>query len=218
MIREVLTVMFSMHGIEVEQSGNLLRVPGYPDMTIRGEAHWPVGPHVVRLDVLLTLPDGRELCESCAGMHRDAPQALLSDALASFSENALSVLVSSFFRQPLPSDVSQEIWTIQRRQRDIFLGSITSRFAVPGGESGSDEFCKRFFDWIEDWIRQSSLSPGDHWVRVYQSRQQGQIWGNEVVLDNRPWLEAEAELARFDWPAEPDPSDARVFLVIRDHT
>lgn len=216
MISETLTVLFLMHGIEVEKSGPLLRVPSHPDMTIRGEAHWPVGPHVVRLDVLLTLPDGRELCESCAGMHRETPQALLSDALATFSENALSVLVASFFHQPPPSDVSQEIWTIRGQARDVYLGSMTSRFGAPGGESGGYEFSQRFFNWIEDWLSRSSLPPGDHWVRVYQSRQRGEIWGTEVVLDNHPWPKAEAELAGIEWPAEPDPSDARVFLVIRD--
>lgn len=216
LIDETLDVLFLTYGVRAERSGRGFRVPSRPGLTLWGEASCPAGSHVVQLDVLLRLPDGRTVCESCGGLFGEAPKALLSDALAAMAEGTFPVLISAFFGQPPERGASHVRWPIGGVPREVFVGPMTYRYGAPGGVDGADAFAYRLFEWVQDWLGRSSLPPGDHWVRVYHQHRDGRAFGNEVLLDNVPWPEAEAELAHLDWPAGPDPSDARVFLVVRD--
>lgn len=110
----------------------------------------------------------------------------------------------------------RDCWTINGVPRQIYLGPVTSRYATPGGLRDDNPLPGQIVDWIHDRLRRSSLPPGYHWMRIYHCHNEGQAMANEVLLDNEIWPEAQDELARFPWPVEPDPNDARMFLMIRD--
>ncbi len=211
-INGVLAKLFQAHGIETVREDDRLRFPAFPDYWMNGEAFNPM-EYAGQLDFRLGIGRYRMIGESVAGLGKSAEKQI-EDGLAAFASNSFHVLLCAFFGVPLDHGIDREEWVLGGLKRDVFLGTIGTRFGYPLGDDGKPDI--RFFQAFKQLLLTQPLPPGTHWVRLYHMHRGGRTTANEVLLDNHPWSELQHGMAAFRWPASEKMYDVRQFIVIRD--
>jgi hypothetical protein len=238
-VLEVLAPLFRGHGVNCIEESGVLRFPDKPDY------YWLDGcaiqryPTSVQLDVRLGVFPGRYVIESVVGVRGTTPQEKVDDALYYFMQAVLHVLIAGFFGQPECHGTSFEMWNIGGIGKQVFIGPCTNRMGMPvlskpdapresGGwlkkamsrilgsaDTESPEIDMAGVDFFLDRLKKASYADGDHWVRLYHARKDGDCIANEVLLDNEPWDELQDSVRAFDWPIQQGVYDVRIFIIIR---
>lgn len=204
--------LFRGHGVRAVRSGLELLFPAFPNYRMTGEA-FRATERAGQIDIRLWIAPDRMLGESVAGVG-PTPAEQIPDGIRAFITHSFHVLLCAFFGVPPAHGVARERWAIGGTPRDVFVGTVGSRFGFPLDADGSPDI--GFFQAFKHLLEVQSLPSGIHWVRLYQARQNGQSICNEVLLDNDPWPALQDGMAAFGWPASDKWYDVRVFLVIRD--
>lgn len=214
-INDVLRQLFEGHGVPTSTYRDWVVFPDH-EYAVSGRIVQEIAnPNalILQLDVRLVLDDRLVLLESCSGWGESAEVAV-QNALEAFANSTFHVLLAAFFKQPLCHGTERLECTIGGQSREVFLGVVTSRFGTPLDGEGEPDLT--FFNYFLSQLESQKLSPGTHWLRLYQMQSQGAALANEVLLDNEPWSEMQTAMSRYPWPINDDPYDVRVFLVVKD--
>ena len=161
----------------------------------------------VQLDVRVAIGPGRTLVESCAGIGNAIPAAI-KNAKRSFVANALHVLLGAFGNVS-GDQVTVEEWESGGNSFRAVVGNMTGRGEPPEGGPPTAWFAQ-----VKAAVRNASLLPRTHWLRVYVARTAGPDHVTEVLLDNEPWPDLAARIAAFPWPETSGFYSVRTFLVL----
>lgn len=205
-----LVRLFERHEVELEPDEDWLLTDGdYPAL----RAHWrdtpaPGGPG--RLDVDLVLDEERQLELSYAGNGQG--DAGWRDALDRFVRSDLPVLLAAcwYVTDERTLDLAQ--WELGLRQWDVFI----SRFAVEGADITVPT---GILANVADALKNESLAPRLHWIRLFLRRAADDTLATEVLLDNVPWPAGDRALAGLAWPESAQAYDVRglIALDVRDY-
>jgi hypothetical protein len=206
----ILEQFFGAHDIETAKREESLHFPRHPqyqacahvsDQTQHSTAV------VVRLDVEFEYAALRVIRESFAGKGASR-EAALQDAFQNFSVNTLHVLLASFFGQTQDS-VTEETWQIAGREAKLYLGPAGIR-----GQVGQSPDYANWFPLVEKHLKNTELSSGVHWLRIFVAQLQNDVLDCEVLLDNHTNPELQVELARYPWPRREEYYSVRQFLIV----
>lgn len=211
-VDEVVRQLFRQHQIAAEvDGGSWILLPQGLKLQTRihqREAHQRIS--TVQLDVVLELADGRTLIESFAGVG-EMPQAAVFDALENFQVNSLHVLLAAFFGRRSPQ-IDVETWMMGGQERRVVVGGLGIRGQLPGNSNQLAPAVKRW----EEFVRESVVSPGIHWLRLFYAQKGGEALACEALRDNETWSEAQEAIAAAPWPVGDDFYSARLFVILLD--
>jgi hypothetical protein len=164
---------------------------------------------IVQLGMRLLLPDGRTIQQPVVGFAEDEQRAIDS-AKASFMLGTLHAWFGAFV-DPQDEHVAYETRDIGGWKRIITWGDVV------GKSMGTTQpsFDNRWRDQLVKEIDAARLSPGTHWIDVYN----GMIKENqelEIQLDNQRWTDMEAKMRKAPWPTNGYFTSVRVFLIVQD--
>jgi len=208
-LAEFLSQLFHSHGVEtVKQEEWVLLADGRHRVraAVTDRSEQPAGSWV-RLDVQMVLAPGKHVIESFAGLGADLAEAV-ADAQRNFALNSLHVLLATFYARGL-DQVQRDVWLIGGEQKEVVTGGLAVRGEVPTEVPGS------LLNAFAEAIRAQRLSPGIHWVRLYYAMMESGRTICEVLLDNEPWPELQAQMAAYPWPKSGQFYSVRQFLTIR---
>jgi hypothetical protein len=206
-----LLELFRRHDIDAVPADIWVVFPGRPmraNTEVVKERKHQLG-WSVQLDVRIEIEPGRTIVESFAGLGETTDQAL-ADAQHNFAVNSFHVILAAFFN-PEDEQVTREEWIVGGSNRVVTIGNIGVRGTLPEGKSAA-----AWFEQFEEKLKSKPLGPGLHWVRLYYGQRQRKTMACEVLLDNEPWEELQAEMAAIDWPPGEAFYGVRLFLVIQD--
>jgi hypothetical protein len=201
------------HGVPARGHGRVT-FPNRPGLWMEGEL-FSYRPDIAQLDVRLGGFDGqRVLIESIAGFGETLEEQGRS-ALDLFANASFHVLLSAFLGCEPCHGTQREVWTTSGGQRVVERGLITAVFAHPPRlANGTPDY--GFHQVFLDHVKNSELSPGTHWIRLYQMRRRGEALVNEVLLDNEISDELQSAMAEYPWPVAAEVYDVRTFWVLKD--
>jgi uncharacterized protein DUF6348 len=199
--------LFERQDVELEPDEDWLLTDGdFPAI----RASWHEGKSAGesgRLDIDVVLDEERQIELSYAG---NAPGG--GDALERFSRSDLPVLLAAcwYVTDERKLDLAQ--WEIGVRSWDAFIGRCT----VDGADIAMPDTA---WPAITDALRNESLAPRMHWVRLFLRHAVGGAPAIETLLDNEPWPAGDRALAALDWPASTQAYSVRGLLVldVRDY-
>jgi hypothetical protein len=212
-LNDVLRQLFQGHGVEALVQSGRVTFPTHPRLWVNGELFRSY-ERIIQFDVRLGGFDGdRVLIESVAGIGTDL-NAQTRCAVQVFASASFHVLLSAFFGLAPCHGTKRETWTIGG-PRVVYAGPITSVFGHPPSKpDGSPDL--GFYPAFIKRLQALPLSPGTHWMRIYQMRHNEAVLSNEVLLDNDRWEEMQVFMAEQPWPIAEQPYEMRVFLVVKD--
>lgn len=211
----VLQQLFRAHGVEssVQDDWLVFVEQGYrANAQIVQEIDNPRAL-ILQLDVRLQLGNEVTLIEAVAGWGADV-NAAAKHALDQFVSGSFHVLLTAFFGRAVKDQAEMEEIVIGSQRRRITSGNVTTWGRIPEASAGQPEM-----GWFREFRKRlegKPLPPGTHWVRLYYCQSQGQSLACEVLLDNQPWLDFQAEMAAYPWPVSREYYSVRWFLVIQD--
>src|SRR5262249_40722575 len=153
------------------------------------------------------------LIESVGGWGKDLGAAVTS-ALNQFVDGTFHVLLAAFFGRLVPQQAEQAEKTIGGRARGVTTGNGVPWGPLPEAAPGQPDM--RWFFEFTSRLKAKELPAGTHWIRLYYCQAEGQPLECEVLLDNDPWEELQAETAAIDWPKTEAHYSVRWFLVVQD--
>jgi hypothetical protein len=199
MVTGLLEELLRGHGLAVERSGDLLRIPTLAqtwEAAIVRELEY-----TVQLDVRIELWQGRTLVESVTGLGRGAEAQ--ADAIAAFARGPFHALLDAF-GVGQGDQVERETWG----PFAATIGSLNVRGTISGSAAG-------WFPALRAFVEQSGLASGTHWIRVFHANDGGARAAFEVLLDNAMWPEAIDALGEADFPGGEGWVSVRAFVVLR---
>ena len=202
-----LLQLFERHEVELEPDEDGLLTDGdFPEI----RASWREGTAAGesgRLDIDVVLDEARQIELSYAG---DAPAG--RDALERFNRSDLPVLLAACWYVTDERKLDLASWEIGLRSWDVFIG----RFQVDGAEITAPQ---GVLPAVTDALRNESLAPHLHWVRLFLRRAADGTLAIETLLDNEPWPAADRALTALPWPASAQPYSVRslIMLDVRDY-
>jgi hypothetical protein len=205
-----LARLFERHEVELEPDEDWLLTDGdYPALRAQWQdASTPGGPG--RLDLDLVLDEERQLELSYAGDGQG--EAGWRDALDRFARSDLPVLLAAcwYVTDERRLDLAQ--WELGLRQWDVFIG----RFAVEGADIAVPA---GILANVADALKNESLAPRLHWIRLFLRRTADGTLATEVLLDNTPWSAGDRALAALAWPESAQAYDvcSLIALDVRDY-
>ena len=203
-LQKRLLRLFERHEVELEPDEDWLLTDGdFPAV----RASWQDGTPG-RLDVDIVLDEERQIELSYAGTGEDPGR----DALDRFARTDLPVLLAAcwYVTDDRKLDLAQ--WEIGLRQWDAFIGRVTvegAEIAVPPAALQA----------VAEALKNESLAPRMHWIRLFLRRDADGALASEVLLDNEPWPAGDRALVSLAWPAHTQAYDVRalVLLDVRDY-
>lgn len=168
----------------------------------------------IRLDIDVSLLDGRLLTESFTGVGSDIDDAI-DDAIDNFKENSLFVFLTAFFGQSSKGTVIVETWKINGVSWRIVAGNFSCRQSKKNLISALPE---QLFSEMENAIRASKLRHNSHWFRLFFSQHDKTPDPIELLMDNEPWQAAKAPLSRVQWQRTMGYYSVRSFVVAMRET
>lgn len=209
-LNTMLSILFENHEVDNFPKGRWLHFPDTPHWACAslGQELPDAGEMTVQLDVRFEVAPGRYLIESCAGIGESREEAV-EEAFRNFASYSMHVLIKAFLR-PEYDEVLQETWTIGGRERPVTIGYAVLRGRPPG----EDEEILSWYETLEQRIRSLDLGPESHWVRIYYAQAENETLACEVLLDNLPWPEMQAELAAYAWPPGQGFYSVRQLLIV----
>ena len=203
-LQKRLLRLFERHEVDLEPDEDWLLTDGdFPAV----RASWQDGTPG-RLDVDIVLDEERRIELSYAGVGDDPSR----DALDRFARTDLPVLLAAcwYVTDDRKLDLAQ--WEIGLRQWDAFIGRVT----VEGAEVAAPPAA---LPAVAEALKNESLAPRMHWIRLFLRREADGALASEVLLDNEPWPAGDRALASLAWPAHTQAYDVRalVLLDVRDY-
>jgi hypothetical protein len=201
--------LFERHEVELELDEDWLVTDGdFP--AVRGG--WRDGTEGApgRLDIDIVISEERHIEESFAGQgHGDAAAR---DALKAFERNVLYVLLAACWYVTDDRRIQLQKWELGIREWDIFIGPLT--FSHDGLAAPSD-----LLPSLHDALRNESLNPELHWIRLFYRRTDDGSVVAEALLDNQSWTAGDRLLSQLTWPAAEKGYSARCFIAldVRDY-
>ena len=162
----------------------------------------------IQLDVRVQLRE-RTLIESFAGIGMTKTEAV-EDALQSFTNNSLHVLIAAFF-DPDDEYVTKETWLIGDQERTVIIGDVGTRGDPPTEKS----LHIAWFNQLKKLIEKTDLSGDLHWIRMYYAQMKNKQLACEILLDNEHWKPIQKGMAAIDWPKRKDFYSLRLFMIIQ---
>jgi hypothetical protein len=211
-LRSAIEELLSGHGLKVSrrfgasalEDGQTFEVRSFP-RALHGESA------LLQLDVRVRAPllGERAIVESFAGSGKTIDTAVHS-AVDKFARGSLHVLLATLVRESLGGDqVEWETWSAPGGAWRVCMGPLL-RLAPPmDGPHLSD-----WLDTLKGLIAETKLSREPHWVRTYYAARAGETVGNEVLLDNEPWPDAQRRLGAREWPVSEGFFGVRLFMML----
>jgi hypothetical protein len=200
--------MFKAHDVKATVDGDLIRFPGRPEVVqvlIDREQTYPSTFSLV-FSVIVTLNNGRQVWESCAGFGADREKAV-ADGIMSFNAGAFHVLLHHIFDAKCDQCAESATWPLAMGEAKATIGNITFR-GQPVLEDR--EWVDRFFEWIQSL----DLTPGTHWFRFFIAFLDHKINVVEVLRDNLTDESGQEHMAAYRWQTTKDFSTSRLFLMV----
>lgn len=199
--------LFERHEVELEPDEDWLLTDGdFPAVRAIWQDGMAGGPG--RLDVDLVLDEERQLELSYAGAGVDP----CKDALDRFTRSDLPVLLAAcwYVTDDRRLDLAQ--WEIGLRQWDAFIG----RFVMEGADVTVPATA---LPALADALKNESLAPRMHWIRLFLRREADGSISSELLLDNEPWPSGDRALAALAWPEGGEAYSVRCLIVldVRDY-
>jgi hypothetical protein len=164
---------------------------------------------IVQLGFRLLLPDGRIIQQPVVGFAEDEKRAIDS-AKASFMLGTLHAWFGAFV-DPQDEHVTYETRDLGGWKRIITWGDVVTKTMGTTQPSFNTHWKEQLIQQIDE----ARLSPGTHWIDVYngivQEKQE-----LEIQLDNQRWTEMEAKMKKAPWPTNGFFTSVRVFLIVQD--
>jgi hypothetical protein len=206
--------LFRRHDVPAIYRGGVVVLPNRMRVSgsISNQRRLPNGGSV-QLDVVFEFQPGGCIVESFVGLGETRQEAI-AFAMNNFVVNSFHVFLAAFVR-PGDEQVREEEWTIGGKPRRVVIGNLGIRGSVMAKEAQQAQLgaCMQRF---EERIQAQPPGPGTHWVRLFYAQEGGRMLAFEVLRDNAPWLEMQAEMAAVEWPATEEFYSVRNFLVIQD--
>ncbi|SEJ03925.1 DUF6348 family protein [Frateuria terrea] len=194
--------LFERHEVELEPDEDWLLTDGdFPAVRASWQDGTAGGPG--RLDVDVVLDEERQLELSYAGSGADPCR----DALDRFARGDLPVLLAAcwYVTDDRRLDLAQ--WEIGLRQWDAFIG----RFVVEGADVNVPPAA---LPAVAEALKNESLSPRMHWIRLFLRREVDGSLASELLLDNQPWPAGDRALAGLAWPEGGQAYSVRSLIVL----
>jgi len=194
--------LFERHEVELEPDEDWLLTDGdFPAVRASWQDGTAGGPG--RLDVDVVLDEERQLELSYAGSGADPCR----DALDRFARGDLPVLLAAcwYVTDDRRLDLAQ--WEIGLRQWDAFIG----RFVVEGADVNVPPAA---LPAVAEALKNESLSPRMHWIRLFLRRDVDGSLASELLLDNQPWPAGDRALAGLAWPEGGQAYSVRSLIVL----
>jgi hypothetical protein len=210
-VLHVIRRLFEDHGISFVESGDwLAHSSGH---SVAAEAS--VRRHsetfaTVRLDVDVALSDGRLMTESVVGIG-DAEEKAFGDAIDSFAENTLHVMLTALFDYSPDDMVNVEKLDINGERWKVVAGSFGCRRSE---KNAHVQVPDALYPAVEAAVRKSVLDFNCHWFRIFFSQLDGEPNDIELLMDNDEWVVAGEHIAKVKWEAAPGYYSDRLFLVV----
>ena len=207
-LNQILHAAFTAHGYTVrEEEGKLVpdfQIPVAFDtlayVTGQSDSHT-----VTRLDVEACLPDGRCLYEAYGDIGETVEEAL-SGNWDNFQQSALHVMFDAFDRKREHA----RIWHIGGIAFHAYLGDAVLKFAGERPELPTDALDNAMLAALQG----AGLTRQIHFVRLFYSQSAGETDFVELMADNRNLPEAEAAVARLNWPKREHFYSLRRFVIL----
>lgn len=212
-LNSFLADIFRQHGVDCEEKDGVVifrKEHITANAKIFDMAATPNTPTVLlQLDVVLKIGVGKEIVESCMGIGVDTDIAI-KDAWKKFLSNAFQVLLSAFFVFQDNEQVNRHKWLISDRIYDVFISKMDVRGDL------SSPFSMEWYNQLESLIKEQTLEPGIHWVRLFYVQSANETMTREVLLDNEVWKSIASEMKALKFPKSNDFLSIRIFMVLRD--
>lgn len=206
-LQSQLLRLFERHDVELEVDEDWLLTDGdFP--AVRASWHDGAAGEPGRLDIDLVLDEERQIELSYAGTGAEPAR----DALERFTRSDLPVLLAAcwYVTDDRKLDLAQ--WEIGVRSWDVFIGRLQlegADVAVPDAAVAA----------VSDALKNESLAPRMHWLRLFLRRDADGTLSAETLLDNEPWPAGDRALAALAWPSSTQAYSVRGLLVldVRDY-
>ena len=163
---------------------------------------------IFKLDVILTIEEGRSIIESSVGIGEDDNEAAI-DAFEQFTLNSFHVLLSSFFTPDFNNKVNVEEWNIGKQKFDAIFSNVSMRGQAP--QPLPMEWFKNF----AETVKRQNITKDIHWVRLFYAISNNELINCEVLLDNEDWIEVQDKAATFALPNAEKYLSLRMFFVLK---
>lgn len=212
-LQKYLLRLFERHEVELEadEDGWLVTDGDFP--AIRASWHEGSAGEPGRLDVDVVLSEDRRIEESFAGI--GAGDAGCRDALHTFEQNALHLLLAACWYVTDDRQMQISAWDIGVRTWDVFIGPFSVRSADEHAVSIPAEALVA----LETALKREVLTPELHWLRLVHSHVAAGDSRSEALLDNEPWTAGTLALTSVPWPSSGHDYSARCFMLldVRDY-
>lgn len=171
----------------------------------------PTGTVNLQLDFYVSLPDGRLLIESFAGLGTSKQDAI-KDGLHNYVSNSFHVILSSIFEVANTDQVETQEWTVNQRQRNVVIGGMGIRRFTDSEFSPPTEW----FSTVQKQIERLPLDDRCHWIRCYYAQMDGRPMAIEALLDNEESPILSNTMKKIAWPADSEFYSLRIFLMVQE--
>jgi hypothetical protein len=152
------------------------------------------GSYVVEVEFTTRLPSHGQITDFVAGMGNTEATAI-NDALLNFTLTTFHVIYKGFINAEDPH-ISATTVKINGADRAVIAGDIMLRGGPKEGKLDLEPLRAE----ILKALKQTSLSPLPHWVKIVYSQQGGKPMTVAVTLDNTDELKLTEEVKRLKWP------------------
>jgi len=161
----------------------------------------------VEFDVLL--PSGRTITEFVAGSG-DTQQQAINEALVNFVLTTFHVVYKGFIN---PDDPHLNVLAVDFNgaSREVIAGDIL----MQGSVSQKQIELNAMRDEIRGALKNASLTPEPHWIKVVYSQRDGNQLLVAVTMDNADHAELTEAVKRLNWPRADGVYMAKQFMVVK---
>ncbi len=207
-LADFLEKILEAHGLPASRSGDRVSV-GESGPALSGV--WEPGADsetAGRLDIEVTLEDGRVIRESFAGIGEEIDAC--RDALHNFICGSLHVILAALWGRIDQQQIVVEDWELASGRCRAYIGGFTARQA----EGCDIAIPEDAFEAIAAALKDETLGAGLHWVRTFFCNMGNQETCAEALLDNEDWQAGRHALSAVGWQDSEHYYSIRNFLII----
>ncbi|MEA3445855.1 MAG: DUF6348 family protein [Bacteroidota bacterium] len=160
-----------------------------------------------RLDLKITLEDGREIMESFGDAGETIKDAKINN-IQNFVTNDFHVIINAF-NDTVDEQILVEEWTINDIDYKVYIGNFgvksTCEFNIPDNT----------FEFIEGVIKKQKFEKDYHWVRFYYGHLNKEHAAHEFIIDNNLNEDATNEITLLPWEKLDAFYSIRCFIILR---
>ncbi len=148
----------------------------------------------------------RSMLETFAGTGSDVAKATV-EALDKFARGSLHVLLATLVDR---GHGGEQVEWERCGAREVCIGPLLTLWSPPPPALDYG----KLLDALLARLGAEPLTVEPHWVRVFAAHRAGELFGNEVLLDNKPWPAGEAVVRAHRWPDSETAYAVRHFLAL----